>query len=50
MHAHLTLIEAAKCAMPYGCGWYVFAVENGKERQLNDNEDELVNHFRFKGN
>src|SRR5258707_210730 len=27
LHKHPTLIEAAKCAMPPGAGWYVFAVE-----------------------
>lgn len=33
-HEHSTLIEAAKCAMPNGAGWYVLAVENGTPRQL----------------
>ena len=32
MHEHETLIEAARCAMPYGAGWYVIAVENGTPR------------------
>jgi len=47
LHAHLTLIEAAKCAMPQGAGWYVFAVENGRPRELTDAEDKVVNEFRF---
>jgi len=33
--------------MPQGYGWYVFAVENGVERQLHDAEDEIVNRLRF---
>ncbi len=24
LHEHQTLIEAAKCGMPHGAGWYVF--------------------------
>jgi hypothetical protein len=32
-HNHATLIEAAQCAMPTGCGWYVIAVERGEARQ-----------------
>lgn len=40
MHKHRTLIDAAKCAMPHGAGWYVFAVERGSERELNPEEDE----------
>jgi hypothetical protein len=47
MHEHETLIEAARCAMPYGAGWYVIAVENGKPRQLRNAEEEIVNRFRF---
>ncbi len=47
-HKHRTLIEAAKCAAPYGCGWYVFAVENDLPRQLDDEEDEIVNAYRFR--
>jgi hypothetical protein len=47
MHAHRTLIEAAKCAMPQGAGWYVFAVECGMPRELTDAEDKVVNEFRF---
>jgi hypothetical protein len=47
LHRHQTLIEAAKCAMPYGAGWYVFAVNGGTPRQLTDAEDAVVNEFRF---
>jgi hypothetical protein len=36
--------------MPTGAGWYVFAVENGEPRQLRDDEDEIVNRFRFNRN
>ena len=46
-HRHQTLIEAARCAMPNGAGWYVFAVNGGMPRQLTDAEDEVVNEFRF---
>jgi hypothetical protein len=47
LHEHRTLSEAARCAMPHGCGWYVFAVENSVPRQLNDAEDEIVSRLRF---
>jgi hypothetical protein len=47
-HEHQTLIEAARCAMPQGAGWYVIAVEDGRPRQLKAAEDEIVNEFRFK--
>ena len=47
LHEHPTLIEAAKCAMPQGAGWYVFAVEGDAPRQLTDAEDSVVNEFRF---
>jgi len=40
-------MEAAKSAMPRCAGWYVFAVERGTPRELNDVEDALVNKFRF---
>ncbi|HEY2457286.1 MAG TPA: hypothetical protein VGI13_08305 [Candidatus Acidoferrum sp.] len=33
--------------MPTGAGWYVFAVENGSPRELNETEDLVVNKFRF---
>jgi hypothetical protein len=41
------LLEAAECGMQHGCGWYVFASEDGVPRQLNDAEEEIVNRFRF---
>jgi len=47
LHRHQTLIEAAKCAMPSGCGWYVVAVEGNSPRQLTDTEERMVNEFRF---
>lgn len=46
-HAHQNLIDAAKCATPHGAGWYVFAVEYGSPRQLTDEEDRVVDRFRF---
>jgi hypothetical protein len=46
-HAHQTLIDAAKCGMPQGAGWYVFAVECGVPRELTNQEDQVVNRFRF---
>ena len=49
LHAHPTLLEAAKCAMPHGAGWYVFAVESGRPRELNEEEEDGVNRFRFGG-
>jgi hypothetical protein len=42
LHEHLTLIEAAKCAMPH-----VFAVDGWTPRQLTDAEEKVVNEFRF---
>jgi hypothetical protein len=48
-HAHRTLLEAAKCAMPNGAGWYVLAVDHGTPRELNQEEDNLVDRFRFSG-
>jgi hypothetical protein len=47
LHKHRTLLEAAECAMPNGAGWYVFAVENDEPRELRDEEDEIVNRYRF---
>ncbi len=49
LHAHPTLLEAAKCAMPHGAGWYVFAVESSRPRELNKEEEDAVNKFRFGG-
>ena len=39
--------RTAKCGVPHGAGWYVFAVEGDTPRQLTDAEDKLVNEFRF---
>lgn len=47
LHSHRTLTDAAKCAMPHGCGWYVFAVEYDMPRELTDNENSIVDGFRF---
>jgi len=33
--------------MPTGAGWYVVAVENGEPRELREEEDEVVNRYRF---
>ena len=46
-HRHESLIDAAKCAMPNGAGWYVFAVENDTPQQLMEMEEQVVNDFRF---
>jgi hypothetical protein len=46
-HEHQTLIEAARCVMPTGAGWYVIAVENGTPRQLRTAEEAIVDRFRF---
>ncbi len=47
-HGHQSLIDAAKCAIPTGAGWYVFAVESGTARELSIAEDMVVNEFRFR--
>ena len=47
MHHHRTLIDAAHCAMPQGAGWYVFAVDCGTTRELNELEDDAFNNFQF---
>ena len=46
-HMHASLIDAARCAMPHGAGWYVIAVESGQPRELSRGEDWVVNDFRF---
>jgi hypothetical protein len=46
-HQHQTLIDAARCAMPRGAGWYVFAVDGDTPRELNETEDRIVDEFRF---
>jgi hypothetical protein len=40
-------MEAAKCAMPHGAGWYVFAVDADTPRELNETEDRIMDEFRF---
>ena len=47
LHEHQTLIDAARCAVPHGAGWYVFAVESGTPRELDADEEDAVNGFRF---
>jgi len=47
LHKHLSLWEAAECAAPHGCGWYVFAVRKGVPRELLDEENKMVERFRF---
>jgi hypothetical protein len=45
-HSHPMLVEAAECAMPHGCGWYVVAVEfEVIIRDLTETEEEVVNRF-----
>ena len=46
-HEHRTVLEAAQCAMPHGCGWYLIGVENGEPRGLTDQEEQIMNRFRF---
>lgn len=46
-HRHKSLLEAAECAAPHGCGWYVFAVEEDEPRELRGDENEIVDRFRF---
>ena len=46
-HAHHSLIDAAKCAMPHSAGWYVFAVDIDGPCELTDEEDRVVNRYRF---
>jgi hypothetical protein len=45
-HTHPTLIEAAKCGASHP-GFYVIAVETGEARELTEDEDKIVNAFRF---
>ena len=47
LHEHQTLIDAAKCAMPHGAGWYVISVESGGARELTEEEKRIVDEFRF---
>lgn len=45
-HQHRTLREAAECVIPEGPAWYVFAIENGKPRELTDAEERSLEEFR----
>jgi hypothetical protein len=45
-HHHHTLREAAECVIPEGPAWYVFAIENGKPRELTDIEERSLEDFR----
>jgi hypothetical protein len=46
LHYHRTLIEAAECVVPEGPAWYVFAVQDGKPRQLTGPEERTLQEFR----
>jgi hypothetical protein len=46
LHHHGTLGEAADCVIPEGPAWYVFAVENGKPRELTYTEERSLEEFR----
>jgi hypothetical protein len=46
LHNHRNLIEAAECAIPKGPAWYVFAVEDGKPRELTETEQSSLEEFR----
>ncbi len=46
LHRHGTIAQAAECAFPEGPAWYVFAVENGKPRELNETEERTLEEFR----
>jgi hypothetical protein len=45
-HQHKTIAEAAECAFPQGPTWYVFAVENGRARELTAVEQSSLEDFR----
>jgi hypothetical protein len=45
-HHHRTLMEAAECACPEAPAWYVFAVQNGKPRELTEAEERRLEEFR----
>ena len=44
LHAHQNAHRRSKMRH---AGWYVFAVESGRPRELNDEEEDVVNKFRF---
>jgi len=45
-HQHRTLKEAAECVSPQGPAWYVFAVQDGRPRQLTATEERGLQEFR----
>ncbi len=45
-HQHRTIAEAAECAFPQGPAWYVFAVQNGRARELTAVEQSSLEEFR----
>jgi len=45
-HRHKTIEEAAECVSPQGPAWYVFAVENGRARELSAVEQSSLEEFR----
>lgn len=46
-HQHKTIQAAAECVQPYGAYGYVFAVEDGKERELRASEELAYRAIRF---
>jgi hypothetical protein len=46
-HEHPTPVEAAKSPMPHRCAWYVIAVQGGAVRELTEEEERIMNEFRF---
>jgi hypothetical protein len=46
LHQHRTLKEAAECVSRQGPAWYVFAVQDGKPRQLTAPEERSLQEFR----
>ena len=47
-NAAAMFLEAAQCAMPHECGWYLTGVENGEPRGPTDQEEHIMNRFRFR--
>jgi hypothetical protein len=45
-HRHRTVAEAAECAVLEGPAWYVFAVQDGKPRQLTNTEERSLQELR----
>ena len=46
LHQHRTLKEAAECVSRQGPAWYVFAIQDGKPRQLTATEERSLQEFR----